>query len=122
MLVRKLRLWSGILIAIYVVPHVLNHALGLISLNVMEKVREALALIWFDPPGALIIILAFAVHFSLSLATLYNRSTLRMPVWEATQIGLGLLIFPLLLAHVIGTQGMAKIIGFAPTYLSLIHI
>ena len=60
MLVRKLRLWSGILIAIYVVPHVLNHALGLVSLNVMEKVREALALIWFDPPGALIIILAFA--------------------------------------------------------------
>lgn len=116
MLVRKLRLWSGILIAIYVVPHVLNHALGLVSLNVMEKVREALALIWFDPPGALIIILAFAVHFSLSLATLYNRSTLRMPVWEATQIGLGLLIFPLLLAHVIGTQGMAKVIGFVPTY------
>ena len=39
-----------------------------------------------------------------------------MPIWEWTQIALGILIFPLILVHIVGTQGAGHIIGFQPTY------
>ena len=35
----RLRLWSGYVLFIYVVTHLLNHALGLISLRVLEEGR-----------------------------------------------------------------------------------
>jgi len=43
-------------------------------------------------------------HFSLALISLYRRTTLRMPVWEATQLALGLAILPLLIGHIVGTR------------------
>ena len=39
-----------------------------------------------------------------------------MPLWEGIQITLGILIFPLILVHIVGTQGAGHIIGFRPTY------
>ena len=38
---RKLRLWSGLLIAAYVVLHLSNHALGLVSIAAMERARAS---------------------------------------------------------------------------------
>jgi len=67
-------------------------------------------------PGAALLMGAFLLHFFLSLFSLYSRSTLRMPLWEGTQITLGVLIFPLILVHIVGTQGAGHIIGFRPTY------
>ena len=46
---RKLRLWSGLLIATYVVLHLANHALGLISIEAMERVREWMQALWGTP-------------------------------------------------------------------------
>ena len=90
--------------------------LGLISLEAMEGMREYMSAVWFDLPGVGIIIGAFLVHFFLSLFSLYSRSTLRMPIWEAAQITLGILIFPLILVHLVGTLGAGHMIGFQPTY------
>ena len=113
---KRLRLWSGLIIAIYVVPHLINHALGLISLELMESMRRYMSAIWFDLPGVAVILGAFSIHFFLSLFSLYSRSTLRMPIWEATQISLGILIFPLILVHIMGTLVAGHMIGFQPTY------
>jgi len=113
---KRLRLWSGLIVTIYVIPHLINHSLGLISLDAMEAMRRVMAVIWFGPPGGPILLAAFLLHFFLSLFSLYSRSTLRMPLWEATQIGLGILIFPLILVHIIGTQVAGQMLGFEPTY------
>ena len=107
---KRLRLWSGLVLVIYVIPHLINHSLGLISLNTMESMREGMSAIWFGLPGAPILIGAFLLHFFLSLFSLYSRSTLRIPVWEWAQIALGILIFPLILVHIVGTQGGGHII------------
>ena len=37
--VRRLRLWSGLVLFVYVATHLANHSLGLISLEAMEGGR-----------------------------------------------------------------------------------
>ena len=113
---RKLRLWSGLLIAMYVVLHLANHALGLISIVAMEYAREGMQALWGTPVMLALLYGSFAVHFSLTLAVLYRRSTLRMPVWEAAQLALGLLIVPLIAGHATGTRGGRELLGIDIDY------
>ena len=115
-------MWSGVIVAFYVIPHVINHAFGLISYDVMEGMRLGMKVIWGPPIGELVLLLAFLTHFLLSLFALYRRSSLRIPLWETLQIGLGILIFPMILIHVIGTAIAGQIIGFDTTYEYLISV
>lgn len=115
-MVKRLHLWAGLIVAAYVIPHMINHALGLISLEAMEAMRGTVRLFWSGPVGGPLLIGAFLTHFFLALWSLYTRSTLRMPAWEAMQVALGLLIFPLILVHVVGTAGVQHFLGFEPTY------
>jgi adenylate cyclase len=101
---RRLRLASGLVIACFVVPHFLNHSLGVISVDAMDRARFGLAAAWRSAPGTILLYGALLTHFTLALVSLYRRTTLRMPAWEATQIVLGLLVPPLLIAHIVGTR------------------
>ena len=113
---RKLRLWSGLLIAAYVVLHLANHALGLISIEAMERVREWMQALWGTPVMLFLLYGSLVVHFGLALVVLYRRSTLRMPVWEAAQLGLGLLVVPLIAGHATGTRGSRELLGIDVDY------
>jgi adenylate cyclase len=113
---RQVRLWAALIIAAYVVMHLLNHAAGLVSLEAMEAVRRVMRAIWGNPVVNPILMTAFGVHFLLALTALYRRSTLRMPAWEAAQLGFGLLIVPLILIHTIGTHGVRTHLGVDVTY------
>ena len=113
---RKLRLWSGVLIAAFVVTHLSNHALGLVSIEAMERVREWMQEFWGDPVMLALLGGSFAIHFWLALVSLYRRTTLRMPAWEAAQLVLGLLVMPLMANHVIGTRGSRELMGIDVDY------
>ena len=101
---RWVRLITGLLLACYVVPHFLNHTLGVVSVDAMDRLREPLAAWWRSAPGTVVLYGALLTHFALALLSLYRRTTLRMPAWEATQLGLGLAVPPLLIAHIVGTR------------------
>jgi adenylate cyclase len=101
---RRLRLASGLAIGCFVLGHFLNHALGVVSIDAMDRVRAVLATWWRSPPGTVVLYGALVTHFLLALASLYRRTTLRMPAWEAAQLVLGLAILPLLIAHIVGTR------------------
>ncbi len=101
---RRLRLASGLAIGCFVLGHFLNHALGVVSIEAMDRVRTVLAAWWRSPPGTVVLYGALVTHFLLALVSLYRRTTLRMPAWEAAQIALGLAILPLLIAHIVGTR------------------
>ena len=60
--------------------------------------------LWRSVPGTLALYGAIVVHGVLALWLLYQRRTLRMPAWEATQYALGLMLPALLVAHVVGTR------------------
>ena len=101
---RLLRLITGLVVAAFVVGHFLNHALGVVSIESMDRMRVMLALWWRSPVGTVLLYGSLLTHFFLALISLYRRTTLRMPFWEAAQLVLGLAILPLLIVHIVGTR------------------
>src|SRR4051812_2051849 len=101
---RRLRLATGLVIACFIVGHFVNHSLGVVSVDAMDRLRAVLAAWWRSAPGTVVLYGALLTHFALALVSLYRRTTLRMPTWEAAQIVLGLAIPPLLISHIVGTR------------------
>ncbi|HSI00980.1 MAG TPA: adenylate/guanylate cyclase domain-containing protein, partial [Reyranella sp.] len=103
-MIGRLRLWSGYVLFAYVTTHLLNHALGLISLRVLEAGRVWFAFLWQGLPGQVALYGALLIHFSLALYALLRRRSLRLSPWEWTQYILGATIIPLAAVHVVGTR------------------
>src|SRR5918912_2239806 len=119
---RRLRLITGLVVACFVVPHFLNHSLGVVSIDAMDAVRAPLASWWRSAPGTVLLYGALLTHFALALSSLYRRTTLRMPRWEATQLVLGLLVPPLLIAHIVGTRFSWFLLGHHIGYERLVGL
>ncbi len=113
---RRVRLASGLLIAVFVLLHLLSHAGGIVSYEWMEAGRRLQALLWQHWPGTVLLYGALLTHLALGLRSLYRRRTLRMPVWEAAQLGFGLAIPLLLAGHVVGTRLGQSLLGFQVDY------
>jgi adenylate cyclase len=120
---QRIRLIAGLVLFVYVTTHLLNHALGLVSLQAMEEGRLVFLAAWRNPIGQLLLYGALLVHFALAHWALYRRRDLRMPAGEILRIALGLTIVPLLAVHIIGTRGANLVAGVNDfyTYVLLIH-
>jgi adenylate cyclase len=103
-LLRRVRLISGLILFTFLTTHLMNHALGLISLAAMEAGRTWFLALWRSPLGTLALYGSLATHVGLALWALYQRRHVRMPAWEAAQLILGLIIPPLVTAHIVGTR------------------
>src|SRR6266571_748205 len=77
-IVRQLRLASGLVLFWYVFLHFLNHSLGNISLEAMERGAVAAEWIWRSPIGTVALYGAFVIHLPLAFWALYIRRDLRM--------------------------------------------
>ncbi len=88
----------------YVTMHLLNHAVGLISLKAMEDVLWYIFRIWANRPGQVLLYGSFLVHYGLALRALWQRRSLRLRPSELSQIVLGFAIPILLARHVVGTR------------------
>ncbi len=121
--VRRVRLASGLVLFTYVTSHLLNHSLGLVSLDAMELGRRWFVLFWRSPPATLALYGALVVHFSLALWAIFQRRTfIRIPPAEAAQLLLGLCIIPLLAQHAIGTRLAHAIVGLDASYAYILAI
>src|SRR6266436_1328060 len=58
----------------------------------------------------------------LALLSLYRRTTLRMPAWEAAQLVLGLAVPPLLIAHIVGTRFTWFLLGQHIAYERIVGV
>jgi adenylate cyclase len=115
-LVRKLRLAAGLTLFTYVLLHLTNHSLGLVSYQAMEAGLGWALVLWRSLPGTVALYGAFVTHLSLGLWALYRRRTLRMPAWEALQLLFGLAIPTVLLSHMAGTRITDELLGTTPSY------
>jgi adenylate cyclase len=115
-----LRLVSGLVLFVYVLAHLVNHALGNISLAAMQDGLRWIAGFWSLWPMKIALYLSLAVHLALGLKALYERRPFRYRPAEALQIGLGLAIPWLLIDHVVGTRGAQELYGLRPTYPPLL--
>jgi adenylate cyclase len=110
-MIRRLRLFSGVVMLAYVAMHLVNHAVGLVSLAAMEEVLVVVLAVWSNPPAQFLLYGSFLVHYALALWALWQRRTLRLRTGELLQIGLGFAIPILLAGHVVGTRVAADYFG-----------
>jgi adenylate cyclase len=96
---RKLRLWTGLVLFVYATMHLLNHALGIRSAMAMQEAATYLLHPWQSPPGRFLLYGSLLIHGGLGLYAFYRRRHLRIPLIEGVQLVLGLLIPALLIAH-----------------------
>ena len=88
----------------YVTTHFVNHSLGLVSLDLMDRSLERIYKVWASDLGTLLLYGAFAIHYCLALWALWLRRSLKMPLAEALQLVLGFCIPFILTAHVFHTR------------------
>ena len=106
----------------YALLHFLNIGLGLVSSDLMHAAQDLRQIITRSMPGTVLIYGAFVTHMILVLSKLALRGTLRMPIWEAVQVCLGLMIPVLLMAHLVHTRTAHEIFAVKDEmgYISLL--
>jgi adenylate cyclase len=117
-MIRRLRLASGLVMLAYVTTHFVNHSLGLISVQVMDRALEHIYEYWASQLGSVLLYGAFATHYSLALWALWLRRSLKMPFSEATQLVLGFSIPFFLTDHVLQTRVADTFYGAGVGYYS----
>ena len=113
---RQLRLATGLVLFAFATTHFLNHAIGLVSIEMMEEARSWRIAITRSLPGTVVLLLAFLVHFVLGIAVFIRRRSLKIGVHEWVQLAFGLLIPLLLIRHVTGTRGAHLYAGVDDNY------
>src|SRR5262245_1921999 len=118
--VRNLRLATGLVLFTYITAHMVNHALGLISLQVAEDGLGYAVEVWYSPAGTLLLYGAFGIHFVLALWSVYERRTLRLPPIELLRIALGFTLPILLINHAANTRLAYDMYGLASDYTRVV--
>ncbi|TBC89919.1 adenylate/guanylate cyclase domain-containing protein (plasmid) [Rhizobium leguminosarum] len=118
--IRRARLGSGLVIFIFVLLHLSNHAIGLISVTAADKAAHLFLAIWRNPLGTAIFYSSVLIHIALVLRAIYMRRSLVMPKGEMAQIVLGLMIPLLLMDHVIGTRIAHEFYGYIDDYETVV--
>ena len=67
---RRLRLASGLVMFVYLTLHLVNHALGIVSLDLAERGLGLALALWRNPLASFLLYGAAAVHVALALWTL----------------------------------------------------
>jgi adenylate cyclase len=117
LIIRRIRLGSGLTLLLFVAGHLGNLALGLVSVDAMERWRGALLMPWQTSFGQALLLAAAIVHAGLGLASLASRHSLAMSRTDWVQLLLGLVTPPLLLNHVVGLQVTSDLVArFAADY------
>ena len=119
----RARLISGIVLYVYVATHLINHALGIVSLDAMEQGRAIFLAVWRNPVGTVVLYGSLVTHVALVLWSLYaRRSLLRIPLREVFQVLFGLALPAILLEHMLGTRGLHQMAGVNDTYAYVLSV
>ncbi len=114
--VRNTRLVTGLILFAFVATHLANHALGLISVEAMNGMRDVRVAITRSLPGSAILMLAAIIHAVLGVEKFVSRRLAAISVGGLIQIGFGLMIPILLSRHLIGTRIVHELYGVNDNY------
>ncbi len=115
-MIARIRLYSGMVLLVFVTGHLFNSSLGVFSFEAMDAASQFTTRPWRTIPGTVLLLGAFLTHTTLSMRSLFFRQTLRMKPWEATQNILGILIPLLAFGHVIAMRGLVEFMGLKTGY------
>ncbi len=116
----RLRLYSGLVLFIFVLGHFLNLSMGLISVNAMIAGTKIFLNPWHSVVGTSLFVSAFIAHTGIAIWSLWRRNSLRMTVWEGIQISLGFLAPFILVGHVLSTRIADVTTVYDPNYYTIL--
>ena len=70
----RLRLATGIILALYLLQHLLNHAFGIVSIEAAEAYRKTIGAAFQSLPGLVLLYASFLFHATIALRSIYRRS------------------------------------------------
>ncbi|MDH3386972.1 MAG: adenylate/guanylate cyclase domain-containing protein [Gammaproteobacteria bacterium] len=112
----RLRLATGIILALYLLQHLLNHAFGIVSIEAAEAYRKTIGAAFQSLPGLVLLYASFLFHATIALRSIYRRSNWQLSSWQWMQLLLGLSILPLLAGHAISNRGYDLLGDVDPNY------
>ncbi len=118
---RDIRFVSGLILLTFATTHFLNHAVGILGVDAMEKVQDWRYGFWHSWAGTAALYGALIVHPVFALLRVVQRRTFKMPLREMLQIALGLAIPLLLVDHIISTRVMGIYFGGDESYRSVLR-
>src|SRR6202158_5834782 len=113
---RRLQLGSGVVLLIYLFLHLVNHALGIWSLDLAGRGLTLALQLWHSVPGTILLYGSASLHFLLALRTIYGRRYWVLPPTEWIRLWAGLSLPLLLIRHAVSTRLAASLYGFEPNY------
>ena len=116
MIARRISLFTGLYLFAFVFVHLINLALGLDSVHLMDQSRGWLLSPWTNPIGGSLLAICLVVHICLGMRSLYRRNTLRLNAFDAFQLLLGLSVPLLLFPHMITLAMVPELTGQHATY------
>jgi adenylate cyclase len=119
--IRKVRLYTGLVLFVYIFAHLLNHSLGNFSLALAERGLLIHKFIWQSMIGTIVLYGAFILHFVLGLYALYERRMVHWTGSELAQLLLGLAVPPLLVTHLTGTRIAFAAYGIDKGYAQVLY-
>lgn len=116
-MVRRLRLISGLVLFTYVLTHLLNMMLGLVSFAALEAGRDLFLGLWRPLLPSVLLYGSLLLHLALALYAIFRRESLAMPLVEALRYIFGIFIIPLAALHILGTRLVHEVYGVQDSYL-----
>ena len=113
---RDLRLTTGLVLFGYVALHLLNHALGLMSVSAAERGLALALTLWHSVPGTVLLYGSAGFHIVLAFESLHSRRTLRMAPLDLARVVLGFGIPMLLINHAVNTRLAWEMYQLSPKY------
>lgn len=115
-IIRRLRIVTGVVLFTFAATHLLNHALGLVSIEVMEQVREYRTAVTRSSLGSVVLAASLVVHLILGLRSFARHRVLQMRPSEGFQLAFGIIIPLFLFKHVIGMRFAHELYGVNDNY------
>ena len=120
LIVRRSRTISGCILFFYVFTHLLNHSLGLISLDTMEQGRAIFLRFWRHDVLFYVLYGALLIHFLLGVYALARRRSFRMSRKEWIRNSCAVLIPFFLASHLSITLWGSRFLGLNDSYAFMI--
>jgi len=113
----RTKLASGLVLFTFLATHLINHMLGIVSLQAIDAGSTVFKFIWRSWPGTVLLYTAAVLHPLLALFSWLRRGHYRGIPWQGwVQLALGVCVPPLVIDHVIGTRGLHEALGLNDSY------
>lgn len=120
LIIRQLRMYSGLIIFLYVTIHLLNHSLGLVSIKLMDQVSDYVSNFVRINAISAILYLSFLIHLVFGLSSLFKRRSFNMSSKDWAQLILGLTLPWILIVHLIANGYATRFENLESSYALLV--